>query len=383
MLSDIGFNDNLEVAGRKFHFQTATNANKGKIRTEIFEEGRILSTAEVDFERRKDSRIQTAEDRLRIIVESLHQEMIEEVELLFRISEKVNKLRHSPSNCKVGQLFMHHNLVEDAIRQFKIAIENDSRNAEAYSLLGQTYILVGEYQKAVEILSKGIQLDTRFTDLHNNYGLALMMSGNYDQAMEELKQAIKINRKYLEAHYNIALLYFKTTSVNYSDKAIPPPSIRIQRAMEHLDQIKNIRIKVFDSVYTKIQKLAEKQEFEAIVKILEENRKKVFPGDFSRLISNTFYLKFMYGGKGLDNETIKRYEHRLNSALEENPEFADVWNNLGVIHLIQCRNLFLQALSEFNRSLELNPGFEKAIKNKKLVENDGKEFLILLRAILK
>ncbi len=383
MLSDIGFNDNLEVAGRKFHFQTATQSNKGKIRTEIFENGRILSTAEIDFERRKDSRIQTAEERLKTVVESLHHEMIEEVELLFRISEKVNKLRHSPSNCKVGQLFLHHNLIEDAIRQFKIALENDPRNAEAYSLLGQTYILAGEYQKAVEILAKGIQLDRRFTDLHNSYGLALMMDGKFDQALEEFKQAIKLNRNYLEAHYNISLLYFKTTSKKYSDKAIPPPSIRIQRALEHLGHIKSMKIKVFDSLYQKIEKLAERQEFDAIIQLLEENRKKVFPGDFSRLISNTFYLKFMYGGKGLDNDTIRRYESRLNVSLEENPEYADIWNNLGVIHLIQCRNLFLQALSEFNRALELNPGFEKAIKNKKLVENDGKEFLILLRAILK
>lgn len=383
MLSDIGFNDNLEVAGRKFHFQTATQSNKGKIRTEIFENGRILSMAEIDFERRKGARAQTVEDRLRSVVESLHQEMIEEVELLFRISEKVNKLRHSPSNCKVGQLFLHHNLIDDAIRQFKIAIENDPKNAEAYSLLGQTYILVGDHVKAVEILSKGIQLDARFTDLHNNYGLALMLSGNYDQSLEEFKQSIKLNRNYLEAHYNLAMLYFKTTSSRYSDKSIPPPSIRIQRALEHLSQIKEIRIKVFDTLFSKIEKLAEKQEFDSIVKLLDDNRRKVFPGDFSRLISNTFYLKFMYGGKGLDNDTIRRYEHRLNSALEENPDYADVWNNLGVIHLIQCRNLFLQALSEFNRALELNPGFEKAIKNKKLVENDGKEFLILLRAILK
>ncbi len=383
MLSDIGFNDNLEVAGRKFHFQTASQSNKGKIRTEIFENGRILSTAEIDFERRKGTLEQSLEARLRTVVESLHQEMIEEVELLFKISEKVNKLRHSPSNCKVGQLFLHHNLIEDAIRQFKIAMEHDPKSAEAHSLLGQTYLLIGDYKKAVEILSEGILLDNHFTDMHNNYGLALMMSGRYDQALEEFKQSIKLNRNYLEAHYNLAMLYIKTTSTHYNDKTIPPPSIRIQRAFEHLGQLKEAKIRVFDTLYAKIEKLAEKQDFESISKLLEENRKRVFPGDFSRLISNTFYLKFMYGGKGLDNETIKRYEHRLNISLEENPDYADIWNNLGVIHLIQCRNLFLQALSEFNRSLELNPGFEKAIKNKKLVENDGKEFLILLRAILK
>jgi hypothetical protein len=56
---------------------------------------------------------------------------------------------------------------------------------------------------------------------------------------------------------------------------------------------------------------------------------------------------------------------------------------LGIAHLIQCRNLFLRALEEFRVSLRINPGYKRAEKNLKLSENDGKGFLILLRAILK
>lgn len=91
----------------------------------------------------------------------------------------------------------------------------------------------------------------------------------------------------------------------------------------------------------------------------------------------------MYGGRKLNIEIIQKFEDRLNEAIEKNNNYADLWNSLGIVHLIQCRNLFLQALSEFDKALELNPSFDKALKNKKLVENDGKEFLILLRAILK
>ena len=90
----------------------------------------------------------------------------------------------------------------------------------------------------------------------------------------------------------------------------------------------------------------------------------------------------------MDKTTILRaFNSQFEEFLEDVevlfPENKDIWNNLGVIHLIQCRNLFLQALGEFRKALEINPDFEKAQKNKKLVENDGKEFLILLRAILK
>jgi len=382
-MAEIGFNDNLEVAGRKFHFQTATQSNKGKIRCEIYENGRVLSTSEVDFERRKGIRKDNLENRLKNIVESLHQEMISEIELLFKISEKVKKLKHSASNNKIGIIFLQNNLIDDAIEQFRLAIETDPNYLESYNNLGLTYLQTGEYKKAIEVLGRGMERDKQFTDMHNNYGLALMMENNYEKALDEFRKALKLNKNYLEAHYNLAVLYLRSVYDRNHNEFLPPPSIRVKRSFEHLEKVKSRKIKVFDMIYDKVHKNILKKNYEQSVKLLDDNRKKVFPRDVSSLISTNFYLKFMYGGKGLDNETIKRYEHRLNMALEGNPDYADIWNNLGVIHLIQCRNLFLQALNEFNRALEINPDFDKAIKNKKLVENDGKEFLILLRAILR
>ncbi len=382
-MSDIGFNDNLEVGGRKFHFQTATISGKGKIRCEIFEDGRVLSSTEVDYDRRRGSRTEAVEDRLRQVVESLHDEMIGEVELLFKIGEKVARLKHSPSNVKVGIMFLQNNMIDDAIKQFKKAIEFDPSYAAAYNNLGLTYLKIGDYSEAINTYERIINRNGQYTDMFNNYGLALLMDDRIADAQEQFKRALRLNRNYLEAHYNMALMYLKSVINHHEQIKNPPRSVRVQRAFEHFEKIHEQNIKVFNVIYDKLKKNLNNNKIKESITILEENRSKIFPTNISNLISTNFYLKFMYGGKGLDGETIKRFEHRLNIALEDNPDYADIWNNLGVIHLIQCRNLFLQALNEFNRALELNPDFEKAIKNKKLVENDGKEFLILLRAILK
>jgi superkiller protein 3 len=309
--------------------------------------------------------------------------MMSEIEMLFKIAEKVKKLKHSPSNCKMGTIFLQNNLIEDAIKQFEMAINNDPDYLEAYNSLGLTYLQTGNVQKAIDVLRIGMQRDRQFSDMHNNFGLALLTDNNFKAAFSEFKKSLKLNKDYLEAHYNIAVLYLKSTLFSKTNEFLPPPSIRIQRSLEHLAKVKERKIKVFDVIHDKTARLIHKKAIQQAVSILEEGRNKIFPRDTSSLISTNFYLKFMYGGKGLDNETIMRYERRLDAALSENPDYADIWNNLGVIHLIQCRNLFLQALSEFNRALEINPDFDKALKNKKLVENDGKEFLILLRAILK
>lgn len=382
-MSDIGFNDNLEISGRTFHIQTASSEGKGSIRCEIFENGQVLSTSEVDFERRNRSQRHSVDDRLKSVVESMHQEMMSEIELLFTIGEKVKKLGHAPSNSKIGLIYLQNNLIDDAITHFKLAIKNDPNFLGAYNHLGMTYIQIKDIKKAIQVYASAVQKGTNFTDLHNNYGLSLLLDNQYKKALSETQKSLKINKNYKEAHYNLALLYLRSILSDKTGEVLPPPSIRIQRAMEHLNIIKESKIKVFDNIYDKLIKHIEVGEIEPAVRILEEYRHKVFPRDLSNLISTNFYLKFMYGGKGLDNDTIQRYEERLELALEDNEDYADIWNNLGVIHLIQCRNLFLQALGEFRKALEINPDFEKAQKNRILVENDGKEFLILLRAILK
>ena len=152
-MADIGFNDNLSVAGRKFHFQTASNIKSGEVQCEIFEEGRLLSKEILEFERRKFDKVHSIENRLKEMVESLHQEMMSEIEIMFLISEKIRKLKHSPSNVKMGILFQQHNLIDEAVEQFEFAIKNDPDYIDGYINLGRTYSLVRDFVKSNSIFS--------------------------------------------------------------------------------------------------------------------------------------------------------------------------------------------------------------------------------------
>ncbi|MBN2090588.1 hypothetical protein JW964_13335, partial [candidate division KSB1 bacterium] len=116
-----------------------------------------------------------------------------------------------------------------------------------------------------------------------------------------------------------------------------------------------------------------------LVELINKNNPPVF--DYS--LENEFYLKFMFGGKGKDDLYIEDYIRQQLQLISDHSNYADLHNNLGIVYLIQCRNLFLKALDEFREALKINSDFKKAEKNLKLAENDGKGFLILLRAILK
>lgn len=382
-MADIGYNDNVSVSNRTFHIQTATNIKKGSARCEVFEQGKLITTYQINFERRKSFDEEMLEKRIRHIVSSLHRETIEEIEMLFQISEKVKKLKHAPSSIKLGLIFFRNNLYEDAITHFENALSIDPNSGEALNYLGLTYIHLGQSAKAIKFLKMALDKKYKYADLYQNLGLAYLSEKQHYKAAQYLQEAIRINPHYHLAHFNLAIVYIESCITDRSDDFFPPPSIRLERALQQLRKLNGASLPVMEKVLTKVENALAENKLPQAVQILTSSREKIFPAEIDSLIGMDFYLKFMYGGKNLNNDIIKKFETRLNEAIEKNGNFADLWNNLGIVHLIQCRNLFLQAINEFDKALELNPSFDKALKNKKLVENDGKEFLILLRAILR
>jgi len=382
-MADIGYNDNVSVSNRTFHIQTASNIKKGSARCEVFEQGKLISAHNLHFERRKSSSEESLESRVRDIVSSLHKETIDEIELMFQIREKVKRLKHPPSNIKLGLIFLENNLINDAIEQFELALSVDPDSGDALNKLGLAYIKVGQNKTAIKHFKTALEKGYNYADVYHNLGLALLNEKEYYNALSNFQEAIRINPKYHQARYNLAIVYLESILTDQSEDVLPPPSIRMDRAVQILKKINEDLPLNFESLYKKINDELSGNNLDTAISILISNREKVFPPEVDSLIGMDFYLKFMYGGRKLNTDLIQKFEERLNKAIEKNSNYADLWNSMGIVHLIQCRNLFLQALSEFDRALELNPSFEKALKNKKLVENDGKEFLILLRAILK
>jgi hypothetical protein len=96
-----------------------------------------------------------------------------------------------------------------------------------------------------------------------------------------------------------------------------------------------------------------------------------------------FFLKFMYGSTELSKEELEFYEQLIKKEVEAHDIYADYWNELGVIHLIQCRDFLLQAIGDFEKAISVNPKFKDAIKNFDNLKHNKNGFLILLRAILR
>lgn len=375
-METIGLNSEVVAGGKKFHVQTQFLESNEKIISNIFDDGKVILTRDIAIGSRLSAR------ELKAQAEQLHQAMISDLELLYFISEKVRTVRHAQSNNKLGLAFLRRNLFDEAVAEFERAIEIEPTLTEAYLNWGRTYLQQKKYADAIAIFVRALQQNPDYADLHNYLGYAYFRNHQLAEAATAIKFALEKNPKYVEAVFNLSLVLLQSVIAGLETLDENTAAERLDRVKEFLSSIVDQRdYYKTDYLEQAIAKLSEDHLTEAMQALEMADADRPSPRDLD--YESEFYLKFMFGGKGKDDEFIREYAQTLKQAVASHPNYADLRNNLGIAYLIQCRNLFLNALEEFREAIRINPDYKKAEKNLKLAENDGKGFLILLRAILK
>ncbi len=377
--ADVGLNTNVHVGNKVFHVQTASVTHKKVVKCEVYEHGKVLTVFEYTFEELGISSNIHASD-LQLIVNSLHHETASDIEMLFQMSDKIKTVKHPYSNNKMGSVFLSWHLIPEAIHEFQTAIDHEPKMIEAYVNLGRAYLESDDPQKALEVLKNAMQQSANFPDIYNYLGVAYSDLSQFGQAAECFKKACELNSKFYEAYINRALNRIKGAKVNGS------PDSETDFQAKLMEEVRTaFEIIGGDSVqtYQRVFKSLQLKQYEVAAFLLTDIKKQLKKERSIVEITDLFYLKFMFGGEGKNDEMIERYEKMLFDRIKHNPRYADLHNTLGILHIIQCRNFFLKAIDDFKSAIEINDRYESAKKNLKLAENDGRGFLILLRAILK
>ncbi|NUO80129.1 tetratricopeptide repeat protein [candidate division KSB1 bacterium] len=376
-MQPLGLNGDILVGGHRLHVQTTYSASNEKIISHIFDQGRIIEQREVSCAD------EPSPDTLPQKLKAVHFDMISEMELLFFIAEKIRRAKHAVSCIRLGQIFIEKNLLADALEILALAHELAPEDPEICLYRGIALLRQNELGAAEESLRKGLQLAPNYADLHHYLGVTHLEQNRLLEAMPEFETALTINPKFFWAKFHLAFALLQTLHASFEAQShLPPPSIRSKRVQEHLAALLHLQSSLKD--VSKIQSaldLMRMGEMTAAIEELQSMRREA-QTDCSFGFENEFYLKFIYGGKARDEAFVEKYAERLRAAIQDSPEYADLHNHLGVAYLIQCRNLFLRALDEFRLALKINPNYKRAEKNLKISENDGKGFLILLRALL-
>ncbi len=375
-MESIGLNNEVTIGGKSFHVQTQYLESGEKVISNIFEKGVVV------FNRAISVAQESSAAEIRTLVSQLHQHVMNDLEMTFYISEKVKTVQHAASHNRLGMVFLRRNLFDEATNAFKRAIDIDPELVEGYNNLGYTLLKQGEYQKAIEAFNAGLARNDNYADLHFNLGVAYFQIEKYADALREFHHAVSINSKYVAALLYICIVHLKSLLEELPGVELGPIDQRVTFVESQLIDINSNGLHFKPEYIDEALEQIKKANYLAAINVLDRASREL-PELLDSFLESEFYLKFMFGGKGKDEEFINEYISQLKSAIAKYPSYADLHNNLGIAYLIKCRNLFLHALEEFREAKRINPNFKKADKNLKLAENDGKGFLILLRAILK
>jgi len=103
-----------------------------------------------------------------------------------------------------GFLSEREGRLDDARREFELAIGMDPANAFALNNLGHLLILEGDLEAAMAMLRRAVTIDSSFAAAHNNLGNALLASGEPVKALEAFRTAVSLDPHNVAAQLNLA-----------------------------------------------------------------------------------------------------------------------------------------------------------------------------------
>jgi Flp pilus assembly protein TadD len=122
----------------------------------------------------------------------------------FRKAIQINPNNPEAQN-NLGHALAAKGRFDEAIENFRQAIQIDPNYCEALDNLGITLAGDGRFDEAIENYRQAIQLNPNSSEALNNLGVALDAEGRFDEAIENFRKAIQINPNFSEAQNNLGI----------------------------------------------------------------------------------------------------------------------------------------------------------------------------------
>jgi len=107
----------------------------------------------------------------------------------------------------MGYIYWSQQKDDEAEREFRLELDHDPANAQAWAWLADVLIRRNEFQKAKPLLDKALSIDTSVRIAHLDLGIVFAQDKQYDGAIEAFKEAIRLDDSKTDAHFRLARVY--------------------------------------------------------------------------------------------------------------------------------------------------------------------------------
>ncbi|HKW14985.1 MAG TPA: tetratricopeptide repeat protein [Candidatus Krumholzibacteria bacterium] len=359
-------------SGTKYYVQSSLLPAQRLVVTSLFHEGGLLTRQNAGY----DGAV--AGEALRVLVRRLHDEYRVRLTSLLDLRERLKKDVDAKAHLRLGEALYRQRLYREAMAEVIRSIKLGLEDAGAYSILGNCLLALGDSEKAMRAFQKGLELAPGYADLHNDLGVAHLKLERCKEAAACFERALECNRYYQAALLNLAI----ALSLNVVLKQDYELSRDLRNRMRRLLEL-NLQLKpqLDGEDFRTAMSALDSERYDLVYEKLDAIRRDLDTAA-SNDLSLELYLILKFRAEELTEEDIDALVERLKIALESNPGYADIQNDLGVLYAAKCKIFIDKAHEAFRQALQTNPGFRKAEKNLKLAGNDRQGIHFLLKALL-
>ena len=109
------------------------------------------------------------------------------------------------AHCNLGVALAAQGESDEAIQQYKQALQLEPDFVEAHNDLANELAAQGNLDEAIQHWDRALELQPNYPQAHNNLAAHLAKQGKLDEAVKHWEQALQLDPAYAEAEYNLGL----------------------------------------------------------------------------------------------------------------------------------------------------------------------------------
>ncbi|MFQ6052263.1 MAG: protein kinase [Candidatus Hydrothermarchaeota archaeon] len=240
---------------------------------------------------------------------------------------------------------------ENALLQFKIALEKQPKNSEILAYIGYVHRRKGNFSQTISYLEKALEIDPRSSLTAYNIGVTYSLIRNYKEAEHFFKKAISLSPDFVHPYSEKTLLYLKWEGDTKKARAVLEEASRNFTSLdEHLIVYPWILIEILDGEYQEALNRLSLVQSEAF-------QYETFFVPKAQLYAQIYSLM---GNTQRKQEYYNLDRIYLENKIREQPNDSRLYSALGIAYA--GLGLKEKAIQEAKKAVELMPISKEAIK---------------------
>jgi len=342
-------NSRIVEDDKEFLIQTTNDIKLGVIKANLFVNGELLDASVLPHAD------EISEEEVLQLVKSAHGEKKSEIEYLLKSYKEIIGHGSPEQMYHLGTALYCKRMFAEARRLFRAAAKLRHDYHEAYFFLSQAETCLGHVDDAVNAGSRAVELRPDYADYRNALGEAYLEANSCKRAVIEFEEAIKKNVYYADAYFNLALAYILNAIRKEDFKMSTDLTARCLDLFKKSLLINpEYQTGGYNEAMAALSANDLKRAYYLFKGVREEKKEK------QRQEKATYFNRFLIFTDWLSENDINERINFLEREIDKNPDFVDLYYELGVCYLHRAKFGWQKGMDYFRQALNINKDLKKA-----------------------